>query len=91
MATKNGRENERKWRERRSQAGELEASPVTLLIEVDSVIQGLTEAYVRSEPREITKQTKIKAITRVKIGKNQKQMQIGHGVKSRNGQQEEQC
>ena len=86
METKKGRENERKWRESRSREGELEASPVTLLIEVDSVIQGLTKAYVHSEPSEITKQTKIKAITRVKIGKNQKQMQTGHSVKSRNGQ-----
>ena len=39
----------------RSQAGELEASPVTLLIEVDRVTPGLTEAYVSSEPSEITK------------------------------------
>ena len=41
---------------------------------------------------EITKKNqKQKAITRIKWEKNQKQMQTGHSVKSRNGQQDEQC
>ena len=42
--------------------------------------------------REVTKKKpKSKGYYRGKMEKNQKQMQTGHSVKSRNGQQEEQC
>ena len=41
---------------------------------------------------EITKKTpKSKGYYKDKMGKNQKKMQIGHSVKSKNGQHDEQC
>ena len=39
----------------------------------------------------LPKKPKSEGYYKVKMGKNQKQMQTGHSVKSRNGQQEEQC
>ena len=41
--------------------------------------------------REVTKKTKIGRLLQGKMEKNQKQKQTGHSVKSRSGQQEEQC
>ena len=40
---------------------------------------------------EITKKTETKSYYKDKMGKNQKQMQTGQSVKSRNVQQDEQC
>ena len=40
---------------------------------------------------EIIEKTKIRKLLKDKMEKNQKQMQTGHRVKSRNGQQYEQC
>ena len=41
--------------------------------------------------REVTKKPRSKGYYKDKMGKNQKQLQTGHSVKSRNGQQDEQC
>ena len=54
---KKGKENETE--ERRSQAGEQEAFPVTLLYEVDRLLQTFTLAYILLRAREVTKATKI--------------------------------
>ena len=39
----------------------------------------------------LPKKTKSEGYYKAKMGKNQKQMQTGHSIKSRNGQQDEQC
>ena len=41
--------------------------------------------------REVTKQPKSEGYYRGKMEKNQTQMQTEHSVKSKNGQQDEQC
>ena len=45
----------------KQKAGELKASPQKNYCEVIDRLQGLTEAYIRIEPREITKETKTKS------------------------------
>ena len=51
-----------------------------------------TEAYIDAQCKgSYKKNQNRKAITGVEWKKNQKQKQIGCSVKSRNGQQEEQC
>ena len=52
----------------------------------DWLLQTLTLAYIVLRAREVTKQTKTKAITRVKIGRNKKVQQKSEASKSRNGQ-----
>ena len=47
-----------------------------------------TEAYIDAQCKGSYKKNHRKAITGVKLKKNQKQKQTGHSVKSRNGQQE---
>ena len=53
-------------------AGEMKASPPKIYCEVIDRLQGLTEAYIRSEPREITKETKTKSYYKDKFGRNKK-------------------
>ena len=45
----------------KQKAGELKASPQKNYCEVIDRLQGLIEAYIRIEPREITKETKTKS------------------------------
>ena len=55
------KENERQGEKMKQKAGELKASPAKNLLRSDFQLQGLIEAYIRSEPREITKETKTKS------------------------------
>ena len=82
MATKKGRENERKWRKMRK-SGNAERFPPNLLMSKKLSLITVQELIYCPTKKNYKKKLKLKAFTRDKIGRKPKEEQKG---KNSNGQ-----